>query len=307
MSGLLDIQKHLLDNAAEIARLERAFGRHPSRALGSSLKSMHKIRSRLEAEFREAAAVGQVDVVTYRLFDGRQPTMAFVGRAMDSFQTLYAVLYSAVVSARPKDTAHLSSAVIQQSSFEFSYAYSGSLGFVFTMPNDRLLAGETRLDEAMEHLFAMARCSTTDEVKDFARKIGLAPVRAIYEWANALCASEAGADLKWEKDECTKGSLLLQPAQIRALRDLIALTSDLEVDENTFPGILLGFDSATLMFRFDPQDGGSIIRGKIAVDADLQLPVEVPKRYTAQVRTATRIRYSTEQPEVAHTLLSLSL
>jgi hypothetical protein len=233
--------------------------------------------------------------------------MAFVGRAMESFQTLYAVLYSAVVSARPRDTAHLSLEVIQQSSFEFSYAYSGSLGFVFTMPNDRLLTGETRLDKAMDHLFAMATCSTTDEIKNFAKQFGLAPVRAIYDWANALCASGAGADLKWEKDESTKGSLLLQPAQIRALSELIAQTSDFEVDENTFPGVLLGFDSKTLMFRIEPQDGGGIIRGKIAADADLPVPVEIPKHYTAQVRTATRVRYSTEQSEITHTLLSLSL
>jgi hypothetical protein len=217
------------------------------------------------------------------------------------------VLYSAVIAERPKDTAHLSSAVIQQSSFDFSYAYSGSVGFVFTMPNDRLLTGETRLDDAMGHLFAMAQCSSADEVKEFAKRVGLAPVRAIYDWANALCASDAGADVKWEKDQETKGSLLLQPAQVRALRDLIALASDLEIDENTFPGILLGFDSQTLTFRLEPQDGGSVIRGKIAVDADLPLPVEIPKRYTAQVRTSTRIKYSTEQPEIAHTLLSLSL
>ncbi|HXM41772.1 MAG TPA: hypothetical protein VN924_10990 [Bryobacteraceae bacterium] len=306
MSRLLDIQEHLLNNAAEIARLERALGHHPSRALSSSLKSLYKLRSGLEAEFREAAAADQVDVVTYRLFDGRQPTMASVGRAMDSFQTLYAVLYSAIVNAKPKDTAHLSSAVIQQSSFDFSYAFSGSVGFVFTIPNERLLLGETRLDEAMNQLFAMAKCSTTGEVKDFARKVGRAPVRAIYDWVDALSGSDAGADLQWKKDDSAKGSLLLQPAQAQALRDLISQTSDLEIDENRFHGLLLGFDSKTRMFRFDPSEGGTIIRGKIAEDADMPPTVEIPRRYIARVKTATRVRYSTEQPEITHTLLGLS-
>jgi len=66
MSRLLQIQERLLENSAEITRMERALGQHPSRALNSSLKSLYKLRSGLESEFKEAAADDQVDVVGYK-------------------------------------------------------------------------------------------------------------------------------------------------------------------------------------------------------------------------------------------------
>jgi hypothetical protein len=304
MSRLLQIQEQLLDIAAETHAIEKALSVRQSRALTSSLKSLYKLRSGLEAEFREAATDAQVDVVSYRLFEGRErPTMALVGRAMDSFQTLYAILYSGVSGNKPKDTAHLSASVIQQSAFEFSYAYSGSVGFVFTMPNDRLLFGETKLDEAMTHLFELAKVATGDDVKRFARSYGFAAVRAIYNWTNALCASGSGADIQWKKDDSTKGSLLLQPPQVQALRDLIAFTSDSEVDENTFTGVLLGFDLKSRRFRLAPSQG-AIIRGKIADNADIPT-VTIPREYDARIRTTSKMRYSVEDPDVSHLLLAL--
>lgn len=305
MSRLLEIQERLLDTSAEITRLERALAERQSRALASSLKSLYKLRSGLEVEFNEAAASAQVDVISYRLFEGHQrPTMALVGRAMDSFQTLYAILYSAVAGKKPKDTAHLSAEAIRQSSFEFAYAYAGSAGFVFTMPNDRLLFGETKLDEAMGHLFRLAKVSTSDDVRHLAKSVGFAAVRAVYNWANALGGAGSGADIQWKKDDSTKGTLLLQPAEVRAIRDLIAFTSDLEVDETTFSGILLGYDSKTLRFRFDPLDGG-LMSGKIVLEADIPVTVQIPWRYAARIRTLTKIRYAVEEADIRHELLSL--
>jgi hypothetical protein len=305
MSKILQIQERLLENSAEITQLERALVQHPSRSLSSMLKSLYKLRSELEHDFKEAAADAQADVVSYRLFEGRErPTMALVGKAMDSFQTLYAILYQGVASNRPRDTARLSADAIEQSSFEFAYAYSGSVGFVFTMPNQRLLLGETKLDEAMTHLFALANAHTTEDIRTFAKTFGFAAIRAIYNWANALCSSGSGADIQWKKNESTKGTLLLQPSEVEALRDLIAFTSDLEVDENTFSGVLLGYDSKSRRFRFEPTDG-TIIRGNIADQADIPPTVTIPKRYAARIKTSSRVRYSVEDADISHELLGL--
>ena len=278
---------------------------YPSRALGSSLKSLHKLHSQLEAEFREVAAESLVDIVSCRFFDGRErPTMALIGKAMDSFQTLYAVLCSAILRNQPNDSEHLSKEAIQESSFEFAYADSGAAGFVFTMPNDRLSFGETSLDAVMSDLFAFGRASTAEDVKSFAKQFGHTPVQSIYNWANALCASSSGADVQGKRNESTKG-LVLQSAQVEALRDLIAVTSDLEINETVLEGILLGFDSKSRAFRFEPSSG-SMIRGKFANEADIPATVTIPKRYSAKIRTLSRIRYSTEQHELTHELLTLS-
>jgi hypothetical protein len=307
MSRLLEIQEQLLGTASEITRLERALGQQNSRALTSSLKSLYKAYQGLEAEFTEAAATAQVDVVSYRLFDGRErPTMSLVGKAMDSFQTLYAILYSAISAAHPKDTSHLNSSTLRETAFEFSYAYPGSVGFVFTLPNDRLLFGETKLDEAMGGLFAIANAATSDDVKSFAKRFGLAPVRALYSWVNALCVANTGADVQWQKNESRKGRLLLQPAQVTALRDLIAATSDLQVDDGPYEGILLGYDSQALAFRFEPSDGNPVMRGRIAEGASVPSAVTIPKRYHAIIRTFSKTKYSTDQQEITHELLHLA-
>ena len=306
MSRLLQIQDKLLEVAAETTQIEKALAQRESRALSSSLRSLYKLRVGLEAEFREAAADAQVDVVSYRLFEGRQrPTMALVGKAMDSFQTLYAILYAAVSSKHPRDNARLSAHALEQSSFEFAYAFSGSVGFVFTMPNERLLFGNTELDQAMRNLFALARSSTRDDIRQFARSFGFAAVRALHKWTEALSISHTGADIQWKKAEVDNDSLLLQPAQVEALRNLIDQTTDTEVDESSFGGVLLGFDFKTRHFRFVPDSGGSMITGYAADPAELPTRLVLRVGYIATIRTVTKIRYSVEKAEVAHELLAL--
>ena len=305
MNTVLDIQQRILETSAEIARLERALAERESRALSSSLKSLYKVRSGLESEFKEAAAASQIDVVSYRLFEGRErPTMALVGRALDSFQTLYAILYDAVSSRRPKNKARLSANAIERSAFEFGYAFAGSLGFVFTLPNERLLF-ETELDQAMQNFFSLARSSTREDIRAFGRTFGLAAIRAVHDWADALSISRTGADVLWEKAEVRKGSLILQPAEVQALRDLIALTTDTRIDERTFSGVLIGFDYQTRHFRFVPDTGGAMLRGYAAERAELPVRMILRTGYTATIRTTTRIRYSVEKPEVTHEMLAL--
>ncbi len=306
MSRLLQIQEQILDAGSRITRIERSLAEHPSRALTSSLKSLYKLRSGLEEEFREAAADAQVDVVSYRLLEGRErPTMALVGKAMDSFQTLYAILYAGVSSRLPRNSARLSAYAIEQSAFEFAYAYSGSVGFVFTMPNERLLLGETDLDLAMRNLFALARSSTREDVRYFARTFGLAAVRALHNWADALSVSRTGADIEWKKAESQRDSLVLQAAEVQALRDLIAQTTDVVIRENNFHGILLGFDHKTKHFRFVTETGGGMMSGYAAETADLPASLVLRRQYAARIRTITKIRYAVEKAEVTHELLAL--
>ncbi len=200
--SILQIQQRLLENAEQISLTERAFGRQQSRSLQSSLKSLYKLRKYLEYEFEEVAYTAQVDVVSYRIFEGNErPTMMLLGRALDSFQTLYAIMYATVSTGLPRDTAHLSSMALQTSSMEFAYAYSGSVGFVFTVPNERLLFSESKLDEAMGRLAEIATASSTEEIKGLAPRFGLAPIRAAYKWLSALSSSSVGVDIEWKKGQ----------------------------------------------------------------------------------------------------------
>jgi hypothetical protein len=306
MSRVLEVQDRLRETVDVIARLEKSLAIHRSPATAASLRSLYKLHHVYEEEFRDAAAVECVDVVNFRLFEGAKHfTVALVGGAMSSLQTLYSVLYSVVSSGKPKDTSRLSAEAVLNTALEFAYAKPGSVDLVFTMPNERLLLGETDLDTAMGDLFLLARSNSIDQIKSLAQRFGLAPVRALYKWTSVLAASEVGAEIQWRKNEDVKAHLLLQPAEIAELQRLIDSTSDLEVDTNDFSGILHGFDDKRLTFAFQPTDGARMIRGTISESANLPPEVTIPKPYTAKIRTTTKVRYATEQPEVSHELLGL--
>jgi hypothetical protein len=157
----------------------------------------------------------------------------------------------------------------------------------------------------MANLFTLAKSNSIEDIKDFAKQSGLAPVRALHRWASVLSSSEVGVEIQWRKDDEVKGHLLLQPAEVAALKGLIDMTSDLEIDENDIPGTLHGFDDKSYMFRFEPNDGSTIIHGTFTKSAELPPKVTIPEAYTARVKTTTRVRYATEQPDISHELLAL--
>lgn len=54
--------------------------------------------------------------------------------------------------------------IVAETALTFGYTFPGSVGIVFTMPNERLLIGETALDEADRKVFDMAKAQTPDQI-----------------------------------------------------------------------------------------------------------------------------------------------
>lgn len=307
MNAMLEIQDKLRESTAMIARLEKSLAVHQSPSIAASLRSLYKLHGAYEEEFRVAAEVNLIDVVHYRLFEGNgRPTVSLVGKALENFQSLYTILYAVASGGHRKDTAHITPDVVNNAAFEFAYSYSGSLAFVFTLPNERLLFGETALDEAMKDLFMMAKADGTEAVRDFGRRFGLAPVRATYKWVASLAASRVGVEIEWRKSESIKQHVVLQPAEVEELRNLIDKTSDLDTYQYEINGTLRGFDPER-SFRFEPSDDSGMLRGSVADSVELPPRVVMPQTYAAKIRTTTRIRYATEQSEISHELIGLKL
>jgi hypothetical protein len=305
MNAMLEIQDKLRESTAMITRLEKSLAVHQSPSIAASLRSLHKLHTVYEEEFRAAAEVNLVDVVHYRLFEGNgRPTVSLVGKALENFQSLYTILYAVTSGGHRKDTAHVTPDVVNSAAFEFAYSYSGSLAFVFTLPNERLLFGETALDEAMKDLFMMAKADGTEAVRDFGRRLGLAPVRATYKWVASLAASRVGVEIEWRKSETVKQQVVLQPAEVEELKNMIDKTSDLDVSQYEVNGKLHGFDPKH-SFRFEPSDDSGMLRGSVAESVELPSKVVMAQPYAAKTRTTTRVRYATEQSEISHELLGL--
>jgi len=115
-----------------------------------------------------------------------------------------------------------------------------------------------------------------------------------------------GADIGWQKNNEVKRRAMLQPVQVRALRDVIDLTSDVEIDENEMDGVMLGYDDKTKAFRFQSNDDDRAIRGLVSDQADVPMPVQIPGHYRANIRTTSQVHYATERSSITNELIGLS-
>lgn len=306
MSRILEIQDNLQDTAAAIARLERAVREDPqSRSLLAMIRSLEKRQQEQEADFLlEADSLG-VDVCSYRLFaEQGRPTIAGLSKALGDFQNLVSVVYDTVKSARPKERARVSSEIMHETAFTFGYAFSGSLGVVLTLPNQRLLVGESHLDEAIRVVFSMARVSNPEEILDFARRLGPGPVRAMYQWALDHAKAGLGADIEWRRNREIRANLLIQRPELDNLHRVIGRTSDETTEEMTVEGQLVGADVKRRSFHLQVE-GQPDISGSFTDAISESQTVELPRPYRVTLTKTVRICYSTEQEDTSYRVIRL--
>lgn len=302
---LTDITEKLHDTQGEIANLQAVIAQNlnvPPSIL-SMLRSFEQRQEQLEAAFAEATNQRYLDVVSYRLFNDTAgpPSISALANALTRFQTLFTVVYDALDGA--KKTSRVTADALAATTLTYGYTFAGSVGFVMTLPNDRLLIDETDLDKAMDTVFELAKANSSDQVAEFAKRLGPAPIREMYKWAETLVDSGLGAEIDWRRESDVKGYLMVQLSELRNLQDAIIETSDDVVKTRRLPGMLVGIDVVRHTFRMT---FGKLaeIRGRMSESIG---KVEVPQRYAAEITTTTRINYATEKEETSHYLVSLSL
>jgi len=173
-----------------------------------------------------------------------------------------------------------------------------------TLPNERLLFGETYRDEAMRLVLQMAKSTTSEEIAGFAKKLGAPPVRAIYRWAAEHTNSKFSAEIEWRRKEQIRSHLFIQQAQLEQLREAIEQTSDETEEVLEVPGNLVGADVTRKSFHLETPGRGQI-RGTFADAISTEQTVELPKPDMAVIRKRTKIVYSTEQEQESYFLLRL--
>src|SRR5258708_28565376 len=181
---LLQIQEKLQSTIASIRQLEASMIDHPdSPSLRANIKSLQKLQRNYEAEFLDAASERGEHVCSYRLFGLGNPTIAAMSKALGDFQSMFSIVYDAIKNG-PKDRAKMSTDVAQATSFSFGYTFPGSVGVVFTLPNERLLPGiQTDLDKTFGRISDIARADQPDQIAALAKELGAPPIRATYRWA----------------------------------------------------------------------------------------------------------------------------
>lgn len=293
MSELVGLAADIQETSAMLAELQRAVAAHPeSKSLLLSVKSIEARLDNLAAAFEtEASALG-VEVCSYRLF-GEQPTQSAggLGAALDRFQGLISTVYSAVKSGQPRRSARLSDEVVRESTLGFGFSFAGSVGFTLTLPTQPQLF-EDPIIESVTLAFSMARATSPEAVQGYARKLGPAPVRQLYEWARVHEEHALGADITWMGLRSHSARLLLQPPEFSRLRGLIEVMSDEQNESVVLSAMLVGLDAETGIFhaRFDD---GDEVRGRLGPEVSFSEPARIPARHTVWLNRKTVTRLAT--------------
>jgi hypothetical protein len=106
---------------------------------------------------------------------------------------------------------------------------------MLTLPNDRLLIGDTDLDKAMDTIFNMAKAQDPEQILIYARELGAAPIRAMYKWVSDHENFGLGADINWSREHEVKYQLTAQVPEFQKVRQAIDSSSD-ETVSDTVPG-----------------------------------------------------------------------
>lgn len=307
MSELLDTIEKLQDTQAAIRRAEKAVTEHPDLpSVAANLRSLQKRQHKLESVFSEQADTEWFDVCSYRILPEKEDhlTLPSLTSTLGDFQALFTLVYDTLRNG-PKQRGRPSVEATAATTFGFGYSFTGSVGFALTLPNERLLVDETDLDRAMRTVFEMAKAESSEQVAVFAKELGAAPIRIMYRWATDHVRSGLSVDINWRREEQVRSSLFIQVPQLENLQHAIAETSD-EVEEIfSITGLLVGAHVNSHSFELELEDG-SEIRGKMAEGIGLEHTVELPTRYTAQIRKTTQVNYATDVDIVTYYLLSLT-
>lgn len=307
MNALLSLRQQIADNQRRIASYERAIANDPGvPSLTLALRSAVKHQESLEGEFQIVAASSGLDVCRYRMIseEGGSYRVATLGNALVAFQSLITAVYDAIVN-KPKSTGKIAADVVEKTAFEFGFSFAGSVGFVLTMPNERLLLTESDLDAAFDGVFQMAKENDAAGIRRFAEEYGVASIRALKRWAHFHSEAYMNADVKWVRGDTIRRSVLVQHQELRHLEAVLASRSETVTERLSLVGELRGADVIAKTFRMHFESGLEI-KGHFDDAIDESHRVRLPMRYRADLVKMIRSASPWEDDEVTYFLERLS-
>jgi hypothetical protein len=307
MSAILDIVEKLQDTQAAIKQLEDLALKNPiSEVVKINLNSLQNREKDLKKAFASLAEENMQDVCSYRLIadEDSRYTVTSLTKVLGDFQNILTIVYDAIKNNTPKQRADIAPEIARESALEFGYAFSGSLGFVFTIPNERLIAVDSDLDLAIQTIFEMTKSQDSKQLSVFAKKVGVAPIRAVFRWAKDHVDSDLSAEIQWERKDEIRSSLLVQPPELERLMTIIGETSEVESQPVSLYGKLVGADTDTRTFHLKV-DGEKDIKGPLGEDFKAPENFALDNYYMANMVKRTKIHYSTDKPDIVYSLISL--
>ncbi len=266
--------------------------------------SIEKRQRDLHRKIDNSLALAQNDYVSYRIkrdWSGNYPVRA-VAASVICFQELFTAVYDALKNG-PKKRYRPTSDALEMSSLQFAGAAAGSVVVAMSIPNDRLLIGETELDRALHFVEKTLSAQTADDLNALAKEVGIAAISKAYSWAEVASSYGLDTEICWGRDINNGVSVSLSSGDAAAVKNLIELKSDEATQDIDFACTLLGFDGDTSYFHIMTLDGGLDIKGDVADDVPKEWTTQ--QRYMASVRSKTQVKYATGEERQSFTLLNL--
>lgn len=311
MVELLDIANNISDTYAAIRRLQDEIVQldpvPPS--LESTRIMLDKRRAKLETDYLEAAANRNLEVCRYKLFIGdnqhQQPKAKSFANAVIGLQNVFSLVYDSLLKGQPKQLGRLSPEAYLDTSFDFAFSTHQSLGVVLTLPAAAMvpLFGQTTIDDAMETVFKLLAARDPQDIAVYAKQLGLAPIRNLYQWVSDQAAAGVSAELQW-KDRAANFETTIQYEELENLKAIIEASSEEEIEDIELDGLIVGIDTTSRTFHMTFEEVDEM-KGKIDEPIGNVDPVEVPHRYKARIRVSTVISYATEKETRNYLLLNL--
>jgi len=299
---LADIATLLQDTAVELHRTEQILAKDPNDFVAlTNMQSLLKRHADLTEQFEEMAAEDRMEVLYYRLIPKMaEPPIKSLNDLLSSFQQMFSVIFDSIATNTKKTRARIAESSLKASTLRFAYAFPGSVGFAMTLPEELILLNND-YNAALEAIKRIHSISSMEEVKEFAGDYGVAAARILFQWLDAIVRTDIDAEVKWAGSE--RNEFLVQVPDARAIRDLIAETSETETTDRNYRGTLLGYDSERRTFRF-AIGNRKPIHGMVSEAVSRKLVV--PEQYDVRVRVEIISRYSTEEKQEKFELLDIT-
>lgn len=308
MTALFNIIEDLREIGGELARLDSLIIENPDYpSLRLDYESLSKRQRGLQEQFNILTNEDHVDVCSYRLIpeDKSRFPIAALANSLREFQAAFTRVFDGLKSKTPKRRGRVSAEITAQSTFDFAYAFSGSLGLVFTMPNERLLIGGSDLDDAMELMFQIFKSDRPERVRELAVKAGIPAIRSIHDWAREHAQYDINVEIKWQRKSEVRASILVQAAELRRLQDVIESTRETDVEDVEISGTLFGLDTDDRTFHMKFPEAEDV-EGRLSEDFIYDPEFALERTYIAQLEKSSTVYYAYEREEIHWTLKGLT-
>jgi hypothetical protein len=298
MSALSELSRRVQSTTALIERHQRTLRADSPRSALANIRSLEKLRRKLEREFEETAQQEEVDVFYYRILNPERATINGVTAAWREFQNALSAMYVSLKGggakkekskrSRRKLSEQPPKPTLKPLELGFGYAFAGSIGVTLTLPNhEKGLFSDPAIERATADIFELATSyGSSEKVWELARRFGPEPVNAVYKWVDAHVTHGYGVGIEWKRDEEHHLDLLCQFEELKSLRDDLSKTTiDTRIDVT---GDLVAVDSDILTFRMRFDDGEEI-SGTYETAISTEQAARVPCRYAANLTKSTKV------------------